>query len=427
MPQSLATFDSALKEDYGPGLRNAVNNANVILTEAQRNEDDIVGRRAVWSVHTSRSASTGARAELGSLPTAGNQAYSEPVQALKYIYHTIKVSGQAIALTRNDTGAFRRALEAEMDGAEKDIKVDVSRQIFGQASAQTGSPMTARSGILAWAAASSSTTVIPLATSASGQASAVTNAEFRYFFVGEKVDIVNVLTGVVVDAGVTITAITGTVSGGNPSLTGTTTTTRVLGTHAVVRAGTYDNEMPGLRQLIATNSLDQRISGTAVLVHGLSSDVQAPWASVSVGGTTSPISEDLIEQAFDKVVTDGDGGAPTLIVGGFEQRRALANKLQAQKRYDGREMTLTAGWRGLNVARGIYVADRFCPDNDAFLLNTGELAWFVGQDFTWDEVDGRVLFKALDGTDAYEARMKAYVTIAATNRNSHCRLQFQPV
>jgi hypothetical protein len=100
MPQSLTNFDAALKDDYGPGLRNAINNSNPVLTEATRNDEDIVGRRAVWSVHTARSTSTSARGELGSLHSADRQRFAQMSDALKFLYHTIKVSGQAKHLTQ---------------------------------------------------------------------------------------------------------------------------------------------------------------------------------------------------------------------------------------------------------------------------------------------------------------------------------------
>ena len=38
MPQSLTNFDSALKDNYGPGLKNAVNNANAFLGEVKIND-----------------------------------------------------------------------------------------------------------------------------------------------------------------------------------------------------------------------------------------------------------------------------------------------------------------------------------------------------------------------------------------------------
>jgi hypothetical protein len=65
MPQSLTNFDNALKDTYGPGLKNALNNSNPALTEiTQKPEgEDVIGRQAVWSIHSGRSTATGSAAD----------------------------------------------------------------------------------------------------------------------------------------------------------------------------------------------------------------------------------------------------------------------------------------------------------------------------------------------------------------------------
>src|SRR5690349_8999343 len=132
MPQSLANMTAALKDDYSPGLRNALNNSNVIWGEVSRNTESIVGQQAVWSIQSGRSNSTSARAELGVLAKADRQRYLRAQDNLEFLYHTIKVSGPSKALTRNDDGAFVRAVESEVKGAERDLKHDISRESFGQ-------------------------------------------------------------------------------------------------------------------------------------------------------------------------------------------------------------------------------------------------------------------------------------------------------
>lgn len=411
MAQDLTNFEAALKETYGPGLRNAVNNSSVILTEVSRKAEhtDFQGKQAVWSLHHGRSTATGSVAEGGTLPTAANQQFEDPRQTVKYIYHTVQVSGPVLAASKSDKGSFARAIKAEMDGAEVDLKNDVARQLFGRATVKSATPTVIRTGAVARCGTTTAANLVVLH-------STTTVAEMRAFFVGMLVDIIDGDDGSDVAADRSISAID--VSGKTITVSGAVITTD--DTHYVVRANSYDNEILGLRALVNDNTGDKVDATNAVLVHGLSSTSVPAWASVKVGSTTTPISEDLLEQAFDKVETDGDGGQPNLILGSYEQRRVLANKLQTQKRYEGKEMTLTAGWRGLNVARGTYVADRYCPDNDAFLIRPSQIGWFVLEDFGWDDDDGRVLLRAT--TDAVTARFKGYVQLAALNRNSHCRI-----
>ncbi len=398
MPQSTVNFDAAMKDNYGPGLRNAVNNSNVVATEVGTNTEDIVGRQAVWSVHTSRSGSTGARQELAALPIADRQRFSKLQDDLASLYHTIKVSGQAKWLTQGDNAAFARALESEISGAEKDIKSDYARQMFGQ-SISVNSVVV--SGVIASVASSTGTT-ITLGTAADDEV-ALSASEVRYFFQGMKLNVINGSTGASRGSCI-VTSITAA-----GVLTVDSTPGGTADEDFICRDGNLGNEINGLRFLINTTSVYAGIDPATV----------SQWKPVSVGSSTTPVSEVLFDQASEGVETDGDGDAPGLYVSDHSQRRKLASQMQAQKRYDGKETTLKAGWRGLQISYGTLVADRFCPTTIAFGISTDEMETFIGLDWTWDEDDGKVLFKALDGSDAVEARFKTYRNLEATNRNSH--------
>lgn len=400
MPQSLALFTAAMKEVYAPGLRNAVNDkASPVWAEALKNEEDLVGNEAVWSVHSSRSSSTGARGELAALPTADRQRYIKARRDLTYQYHTIKVSGPAKHLTTNDTAAFGRAVETEVKGAETDLKNDLARQVFGQALTVNG---TLQTGVMATLSADPGVgTTVTLA--------AEDESVMRHFFSGMRISFINPATGTA-----------RTEPAGGYEITGIAKATRILtiGSAAdagiasgdfIVRQGNLDAEIDGLRYLISA-------TGTYA---GLDPATNPTWASMTVGSTTTGVSETIFDEAAEIVETDGDGNTPELFVCEHLQRRKLASLLQAQKRYDGRETTLTSGWKGLSLARGTLVADRYCPTTKAYGIFQPELQKFIGLDFQWDEDDGEVFYKALDGSDAVEARWKGYVQLAATKRNSH--------
>jgi len=400
MPQSLAFFDAALKDNYGPGLRNALNNSHPILTEVHFNREDIVGRQAVWSVHAGRSTSTGNRAELAALPTADRQRYIAPRDDLAYMYHTVKVSGQAKHLTRNDTGAFLRALESELKGAEKDVKNDLARQMFN--TAQTINAVLAN-GPLAQVNGAPAANVITVDYFGSTAPSNIT----RPFFVNEIIDAVTPGTGAISEAAMVVTAVG---ANGVPTITvdddGATADDDYL-----FRQGNYasgSNEINGLPFLIGTQNYA-----------GITAASNPVWNGLTAGSSSVGVSEVLFEEAQEKVETDGDGSSPNLWISEQVQRRKLASQMQTQKRYEGREMTLKAGWKGLQVAQGVLLVDRFCPATRIFGLTTAELEWFIGYDWTWDEDDGKVLYKALDGSDAIEARYKSYFNLEALVRNAH--------
>lgn len=402
MPQSLTNFSNALKEVYAPGWRNAVNNSNVVWAEAIKNEEDIVGEEAVWSIASGRSNSTGARAELGSLPSADRQRHLKARKKLTFQYHTIKVSGPAKHLTRGDEGSFQRALETEVKGGERDMKNDLSRQVFGQGATVNS---TIQTGVIATLSADPGTgTTLTFASE--------DESVMRHFFVGMKIDVINPADGTVRtgSTGIEISAI--------DKAARTVTVTAAL--NAAIASGDF---------VVRTGNLNAEIDGLRFIVNdsqtyaGIDPSTNTIWKAQSVGSTTTGISEVLLDEAVEVVETDGDGNSPELFVAEHVQRRKLASLLQAQKRYEGREMTLTSGWKGLSLARGVLVADRYCPTTYIFGIHQPELQKFVGLDFQWDEDDGDVFYKALDGSDAVEARFKGYVQLAGTNRNSHVKVR----
>ena len=409
MPQSLANYDAALKNIYAPGLRNAINNSNPILTEVVHDTENVSGRKCIWAVHSGRSASTGARPEFGILPTADRQRFIAPENNLSYLYHTIKVSGQAKHLTQNNAGAFAKALDQEMVGAEKDIKNDLARQMFNTAVTINGA-LVVGAYAQCYTITDSTHIVINSLISDSDVAAVSNDSVYRPFFPGLILDAIVPGSGVL-DATFTVVAV---VPG-----TGITTTTNTGATEDdyLFRSGNYGtavhenvdgNEINGLNYLVGTQDYA-----------GVTAATNSVWNSLTLGSSTTGISENLLEQAIEKVQTDGDGSTPSLGLTEQQQGRKLATIVQQQKRYAPPSTTLTAGWKGIEVAGLNLVFDRFCPSTQIFVLTPSELAWFVGLDWTWDDDDGKVLYKALDGSDAVEARFKAYVQLNTYTRNAH--------
>lgn len=399
MAQSLANFDNALKNIYAPGLKNAINNSNPVLTEVVRDEENVQGRKAIWSVHSGRSASTGARAEAATLPTADRQRYLAPEDTLAYNYHTIKVTGQAIRLTRGNAGSFTRALEAEMRGAERDLKNDIARQMFNQAKTIN---LGLANGVIA--TVNAATPSNPLALDDDG--TTLPASIMRHFFVGMKVDFVTPGTGAISSANRTITA----TDVANRTIT-LDSVAGVADNDYIFRAGNYasgENEINGLRFLIGTQNYA-----------GITAASNPVWNGNTAGSSTEGISEDLLEEAKEKVMTDGDGSDINLFLAEPSQARKLASVLKAQRRFDGRTRRLPAGWEGVDVAGATLVTDRYCPTTTIFGLTTSALGWFVGQDWEWDDTGGSVLYKALDNTDAAEARFLGYHNLNAYVRNAH--------
>src|SRR3954471_9059375 len=103
-PLTRQTADAVLKEFYLPGIRSILNFEVFLLSQVETNSEDIEGRRAVLSINTGRNSGIGARAEMGPLPDAGRQGYSEERIGLKYNYGRIQLSGPVIRSMGSDRG-----------------------------------------------------------------------------------------------------------------------------------------------------------------------------------------------------------------------------------------------------------------------------------------------------------------------------------
>lgn len=409
MGQDLSTYDPVLKDKYEIGMRRAINDkATVVVPQLSKNGFKFEGRQVVWALHNRRSGATGARSEGEALPTPRNQEYASPKERLAFEYHTIKVTGQAARLTKGDEAAFAEALDEEIDRGVKDMMNDMARQILGQAVNIGG---TYYNGVIGRVdnVAGDVLTINQL-----GDVD-ITDGEFRPFFEGMIVDII--------DEGTNGTKnVDGNSGGSSPkgeivaidktarTITLTDATGAVAGDY-VVRQGTWNREINGLRELMDPDAPHA----------GLDPATTPKWAPVDVTeGTAEGISEDLMVRMHEFIETDGSGDTGEFFLAAHRQFRALANQLQSQKRYDGRDVTLKAGWKGLQVAEGTLARDKYMPDNKLFLLTLEATGWAVGTDFEWDTLaGGSILYKALDDTDAVQGRYLGYVQQIHKQRNSH--------
>lgn len=396
------TADSVLKEFYLPGIRNQLNNEIFLLTQVQTNSEDIEGRRAVLSLRLGRNAGIGARAESGTLPTAGSQGYAEERVSLKYNYGRIQLSGPVMRSMGSDRGSFTRALQSETEGVVRDLKKDVNRQLFGTSD-----------GAIARCALSTSTVTLNMTTF-----TAVQQRQLR--------------PGMVVDVG-TVASPTSLVSGATiASITSSTVTIDSAispnSTHYIFRSGsggssTSQKELTGLRTIVAsTGSLFNVDPATAA---------NADWASYvdDNSGTLRAVTENQFVRAQQEVQIRS-GEMANLWVTSDGVHRQVSNLLTSIKRFPN-TLELKGGYQAIDMsAQGqgrsgssqvglVYDAD--CPEYTAFLVNTNRMYWYRMSDWEFMEEDGAVLSRVAN-TDAYEASLFCYAEQATDTRNAHARI-----
>lgn len=389
--------DAALKEDYQPLVREQLNQSNMFLAQIEKNTKDFEGRRAILSLHTSRNSGVGARAEGGTLPTAGNQGYTEQRIDMRRQYARIEVTGPAIREMKSDRGSFVRAVESEIKGAVNDIKRDVSRQVFGTSN-----------GVIATCGTTSTANEVVLA-------STTTLTQMRQFEVDMVVDIGTVASPATVASAVTITAVnrttkTITVSGSTISTTGSHFVFRSGAGGAIGGAG--QKELTGLQSIVAA-------SGTLFNVDPSSVTSWVSYVSSNSGTNRAP-TDTLFETALDEISIESGENAD-LIVTSAGVSRAYANGLKDQKRYSN-TLDLKGGFKAISVTTPqgevALTWDRDCPENKAFVLNTSHLTEFYSSDWEWMDEDGAVLNR-VQNKDAYEATLFKYHEVATDKRNAH--------
>lgn len=397
MSTTLTTADSALKEDYQPAIREQLNQTNMFLQQIEKNTEDVEGRRAVLSLHVSRNSGVGARAEGGTLPTAGNQGHAEERVPLRYNYGRIQISGPVIKAMKSDRGSFTRAVDSETKGITNDLKKDVNRQLFGTSN-----------GVIAQAGTTTTSTTVQLAAT-------TTQVQMRQFEVGMVVDIGTVASPTTIVAATTISAVDST----NLTITiGSSVST--TSAHFVFRSGaggatTAQKELTGLQTIVAASGA----------VFNVDPATYPTWASYvdSNSGTNRSISENLVEKAVMQA-SIRSGEDVDLLISSDGVMRAFSSLLTSLKRFND-TTDLKGGFKGLSISAGgspkSLTWDRDCPANSLYGIATKHVFEYQSTDWDFMDDDGAVLSR-VSGVDAYEATLYKYHELTTDKRDSHFRI-----
>lgn len=395
MAQNKTNFDKALKIDYLPLIRDQLNNKTVLLDKIQRNERDVSGKRWQLVAHYQRNSGVGSGAETD-LPTAGSQGYENPYGDVKYHRGKIQVSGPVMTASRNDKGAVEQALNSEIQGVTRDLRTEINYQLFNDGTSRralvNGDPVT--------------TTTLTLDTPGT-----------QYLYDGMTIDIVGDDDGVANDSDVTISSVDSdtevTVSAALDS--------SIDDDDWVINANSHDGagitpsdsyEMMGLKGIIDDTEY-------VTTLHNLSRSTYNWWKCSTSdnddnSGTNRDLTLDLIQEAVTSVQKNGDD--VNMIISDFDVRNSYAALLVGDRRYDGSAMELDGGWRALSYNDIPWVADKDCPPNTVFFMNTEHLFLMQENDWDWMDKDGAVLSRT--SGDAYEAALVWYAQLATDRPRS---------
>ena len=416
---TLEAADAVLKDDYKGTTVDLLNSSNILAAQLEKNTEDFVGRRWVRTLHVGRNHGVGARAEMGTLPTAGNQQYENTYGAVRSQYARIQLSGQTLEAMKNSKGAFIRALDSEMKGATADAMKDLNRQYWGTSD-----------GVIATAASNASTT-ITLTGGAAARQDWLRHLEEGFLIEIRDVSAANALLSPAGGLGVrSVDYDAGTIVIENPDGTNATAINVDAG-DLICRYGAYgvsDNSGNPNDGQIEMTGLQTIVDDTDIL-HTIDPASVPRWAAqvYDNGGTARAVSENLLMETMMRGETRG-GGVVDLIIGNGGVYRSYANLLSSLKRFTN-TVELKGGYSGIEIAtpragRGgksnttAFAWDPDAPDGSLYGLDLDALSIAMLLDWDWMDKHGAVLVQVGD-TDAYSATLKTYRDLVTTNRQAH--------
>lgn len=403
MALTLSNYDPLLKDLYEGSIREQLNNEIPLFKMLDETDKEWSGRRVVFPIHTTRNSGVGARAEGGTLPSAGQQGYESVVVSATYQYGRGQVSGQAVAAGKH---AFAAALASEMDGLTQDLKIDLGRQSWG-----TGDGRLCQIG----------------ADGASASALSVYNRYFEPGQPGARFINQNMLLDGGSVAAPTQDFSSATVASVSRSLNPATTTDTVTisissvtvsqcDTYLFVRgAGGAGIESLGMQAIVDVFSEGNCWGSNAFYgsaIQGINRATVQAWNASVLGnsGVARIIDSNLMEIAFNTIQID-TGESPDCIMGEHSVVRAFLDSVAADRRYvTGGTPSYEAGYSGLSYNGVRIERDRFAPYNSLLVFKRDAIKKFTLKDIGFADEDGAILSR-VSNQDAWEFWVSTYYNL----------------
>lgn len=392
MPQTVTTFDAALKDFYLPHAIKVLNNKTRTWKWMPTAEGEVSGRQIITYAHTGRSGSFGFMPAGATQPTSGNEVRRQIAIPFRQLWGFVRFNEDVVAQSRNGRGAWEKAAGSEMKAMTKNLVRQAEVACWG-----IGNAFLAQIRLTA----NSATQTLRTITTAAGTGFGANNGT-RYLQPNMYVDVLQ---------GTTSTAFR---SQGRQVLSVNTAAGTVTFDAAVnATAGdtivwTYPNN---------TDSSDDAPMGIPGLfddgtyvgtIHGIdrsqNDDRQNFRANVINAGTdnvtTGALSIDMVQRAEDLADENGDGEAVAWW-GHHSVRREYLKECQKDRRYTspyaydpGIKEDLSEGGRktGLTHNEIPFMVARDAPYQTLFCAPRGGVGKYIVSDLHWVEANGNVLY-----------------------------------
>lgn len=383
-----------LKNFYQGPIVDQFNEDIAIWKGSEKGKYSWSGLQVIRPLKVSRNQGIGATSDGGILPQTGRQTTIQAIILPRYNYLRFGITGPMIEASKSDVGSFVRSASFELEEGYNDLKSDCNRQMSWNGNGTLAQAFTSASG---------STSVV-----LSGRES--TEPALKFLDTGAYLDVVNA-SGVVVQSGITIVAIT---AGNAGSATATVTFDQAVTCSAgnlFIRSNSSGLEIQGLlTQLDGTTSTVFNIPrATYMQTQG---NVIFNTSDGTSTGTSLALSLSPLQQAEDEAERRG-GRSVNCIYSDFATRRMYQKLLTADKRY----VNVVKGDGGFSSVDKNYlewngkpwVADKDCPTRIFFLPDKFIEKYVLTEMQFADETGSMYIAQAEQ--DALEVRIRFFANL----------------
>lgn len=420
MPSNTSTLNTLLKEDYGPSIRNELNDATPELELFETNEEPWEGREKVEPIKVNRNRGAYFTAEGGAPPTAGQIQLEHMRIPMRFQHGGIQVTKQLMTFSRSNKGSWARALRLEMEGM-----VDTIRQQRRYAINHDGR------GVLALINGDPGTGTTITVDAPGGVAGATDGA--RFINIGDWLTAIDPATGGLYNATAVSRRVTNINAAGSVLTMDAAVDTNLDDNDLLVRAYGDDSTMALADtdwQHPPMGLLGMVDNGTYVnLYFGLSRTTFSVLNSTIIS-SVGALSADVIQRAIDVTRKVGQAQIKYLLMED-SLVRAYITISEADRRYMGGDLknpdvgtnAAKAAWDtgltfgGIPLKRGMDT-----PYGMIFGIDPQGFVRYVPLEAGWIDDDGSVLFRSTTAVDTFDAQYRCYENFANFYPNKCFRL-----
>ncbi len=362
---TITSADAALKDYYLDAINAQLNGeVSPFFNAITKTSENVFGKDVKFAVAKGGMDGVVAVAEDGDLPYPRSNRYYGITMPLKNIYGTIEISDKAIRASENSAGAFVNLLNAEMEGLVAGAKANFARMLYGDGN-----------GL-----------ICTIKNNEGGNVYKVDSA--KSYFKGLRVisnSSNNPMTIVDVDTE-------------NNTITLNSENGYSFGVNETIRIeGSEGNELTGLAAIFDGENL-----------YGYDKQTESFFRPCK-RSCQSDLTEDDIVDMIDNLEELSDGKI-NMILCSFKTRKKLASLMSNSRRIVN-TAEINAGYSSVIINDVPVYADRFCPEDRIYFVNTDDFVLNQLCDWSWLEDEGGRVLKQVACKAAYSATLVKYAEL----------------